>query len=97
MNIIEKTPAEETLFDFDFSKHREFTSGVTVADAVLAYIVVTGGGTITLGLPALSGSLVQYQITGGTLNADYEISCLATLSNGKKIQGYALLQVRKGR
>lgn len=90
----QKTPGEDTLFDFDFTDYRELASA-TMTAGTLTVTAPTGGTVLTVGTAAVSGKVMQFRISGGS-NGVYLLKCAATTSAGLTIEGFANLTVYAG-
>jgi hypothetical protein len=86
---LEKYPAEIDSFAFDFSQNPRLIAGETITSAVVA-AEPTG---LTIGAPAISGAEVRVQISGGTADATYCLTCTITTSGGATIEGVGQLKV----
>jgi hypothetical protein len=86
-----KQPSESRLYNMDFDELLEET-GETIATVESIVASKTG---LTLGPPAISGSKVQFRISGGMANNSYIITVKVTTSLGNTLEGEGLLKVRE--
>lgn len=69
-------------------------SGVTISSASVSQAVYSGASsTVTLGSASISGSKVTATVSGGTAGVIYQITFLATLSDGQILPMVTLLAV----
>lgn len=83
-----KHPDDSGQYGLDFG--RIFPVGDVIATSV--WPAVAG---LTLGAKTESGTTSSVVISGGTLGADYEVSCTATSSSGMVRTRSAVIAVRK--
>jgi len=85
MSFSPKTPTEQELFGFDFS--RLLPSGVTISSAVVTATVIDGTdadpSAMISGSATISGSLVSQLVIGGVAGVTYCLKCAATFSDGQ--------------
>lgn len=89
-NTLIKYVAEDRVYDFDFALMPEIAGGQTIATVVSFSATPTG---LTFGTPAISGTKVLCQITGGTADVVYTVTCVITTSGGRTLVGRGALLV----
>ena len=98
--ILTKRASEQRLYSFEFSKQIEVAAGQTLSTPVVsANLMVngqpTGTSDLTLGSAAISGTQVQFAVSGGTSGNIYRITCTAALSaNSATLKEFGDLRVR---
>jgi hypothetical protein len=75
-----KQPAEDRLFDFDFSG--KMRTGETVATVS---VTATPSG-LTIGSTAFSGQIAQVRISGGMTGTDYKMTCTVTTNQSNTLE-----------
>jgi hypothetical protein len=76
----EKRPSWNRIYDFDFTKFREFARlGQTVQSAT---VTAAPAGELVLGTPAAVGGLVQVRVSGGVAGRIYVVTCRVVTSDG---------------
>lgn len=87
-NQLAKTPTEEVLFHFDFTKR------LLVGETISTALVTATPTGLTIGLPSINGAKVQISILSGTKNEAYLLNCQVTTSIGQKreVQGYLYVE-----
>ncbi len=92
-----KQPAEDRLYDFDFSNLLG-TATLAASPAPTATQekqgLVPGSAALILGSPAVASPKVQVRIAGGTAGEDYKVTVVARDSAGNILEADGLLQVR---
>lgn len=78
-----KRPTEVRVYEFNFSKQKEITTGAVITSIVSLASTPSG---LTVGTPAIGTDdvRVQVQLSGGTSGARYLLKCLVELDGGPK-------------
>lgn len=94
--VLNKQPAEDKLFDFDFSgKMRDGDSITSVGSVTQEKLgLVSNSADLTLGSTAQSGQTGQVRISGGTDGEQYKIEMVVTTTDGDTLEGEGILTVR---
>jgi hypothetical protein len=82
VQIIPKTVEENLTYFLDAKLLPEIVAGDTLS-SVVGIVVSPIDGTLTLGTPSISGTQVQVQISGGTLDTTYSLKAKVNLASGK--------------
>lgn len=93
----EKSAYEEFTFEFDFTPKMPVTGG-TVSSCVGTAVEDDGSAasSVIVSVTVVPAStLVRPKVTGGTSGKNYMISLQAVLSSGEKVEGFALMGVRR--
>ena len=92
---LDKSVADDMPYEWDFSDEEVFDTDPIGSATVTDWDGSAVSG-ITVGSPAISGSIVQTRISGGTVNTTYYLKCKATsTTNGYDRDGFLKLLVRK--
>jgi hypothetical protein len=81
-----KRPGWDRLYDFEFAAFAEFAESPvpTIASATVTVAVSPLTGTaVTVGMPSISGTRVQVEVSGGVAGQFDTLDCTVTLSTGK--------------
>jgi len=89
--VFRKTPDEVVKKNFEFSGV-DLATGETISSVVSTTVTPTGALTATS--PVISGTKVQYTLSAGTLNGDYEVKTMVTTSLGQTLDGCGIIEVR---
>jgi len=96
MSFSPKTPSAEELFGLDFVL--QVAPGVTISSAVWTITVKQGTdpspSAMLSGAAIIQGTKVSQKIIGGLDAVQYCLACLATTSDGEKIQLFDTFWVR---
>ncbi len=90
----EAMPAlEDRIYQFDFSRKSELIAGQTILASpapVFSQSNNVGAAALTVGAPVISGSQVQFDITGPSTidGTQYSVACRVKLSGG----GYLIVR-----
>ena len=95
--VIRKRATGKGYYAFDFGNSMELFNGAEISSATIA----TSPAGPTIGTPVLVGNRdgeeLPYRVAawfeGGTADADYTITCTATLSDGSILVGRGTLRV----
>lgn len=87
-NTLIKDPDESKVYEVDFSAH--LASGETLSSPVVAS---TPSG-LTVGSPSISGSSVQFRLSGGTSGTTYTIDVTVSTSASNALNGCVRLLVQ---
>lgn len=85
-----KSPAMSRTYTFDFGNFAELIAGMV---GVTASVVATPG-SLTVGLPVASGSVVTVQLSGGTTGVTYDVVCTLSFLTGGPLQQNGFLEVK---
>jgi len=79
--LLVKTPFEERVFDFDFS--RALDDGETIAPSPVPTVTVSPAG-ITVSAIVSLGGIVQARFAGGVVATTYHATCRVSTSTQKR-------------
>lgn len=77
------------LYDWDFADFTEMEGGQTIDSAT---VTVDSVG-ITVGSPAVSGSIVQARVSGGEVGVDYTVTVTVETSGGDTLSVVGTIRV----
>lgn len=77
-----KRPTEVRNFDFDFGQQPEITGGETLSGSPT---VTSGTSGLTIGAPSITGNKVRVQISSGTAETVYRLTCTVATSGSKTL------------
>lgn len=86
--VRKKYPPENKTITFEFAD--KLASG----DSVSTIAAVTASAGISLGTPALSGSVVSVRVSGGTSGNDYTVTCQVNTTNGDLLELKVTVEIR---
>ena len=89
-----KQPGESRVYGMDFSKYPEIAVAAETLSSGTASVTVDPSG-LTVAAPTLSGSIVKFRVSGGTLDAGqmktYRFEVKVDTSGGNTIEGDGIL------
>ena len=87
-----KQPAESRLYAIDFVNLLATDDTLSSVTSVLANDESAETG-ITVGTGAISGTEVQFRLSGGNAGTTYKIECIAVTSGGDTLEGDGYIAV----
>ena len=90
-----KYPEESRLYGFDFSEQPELATSTLTGTPTITSRLKSGSGTLTIGTASISGSIVQFRVTGGTIGAVHEILCRVSTSGSDILAAIGLLKLER--
>lgn len=92
-----KYPEETRTYSFEFEDQDEIEAGESLSATVTVTKTQVAGDadTLTVGTPAVAGTKVNVEISGGALNDVYQLRCDVTTSSGAIISLVGLLAIRR--
>ena len=99
-DTLDKQPAEDRLFDMDFSPRLSTGESLSGTPSMTQELVDQNDGSLTvttdltLGTPTVSGQIAQIRISGGVDGSLYKVTFLSTtdFANTVEAEGFLLVQ-----
>ena len=91
--ILEITPNETRVIDFDWSDNNDLATGETISSADSCSIS-PAGSLADSNLGTNGDYAIQVTLSGGTAETDYVVTVLGTTSNSQVIEGKVIVLCR---